>query len=50
MGRALNLSQFQHNVTDGTTTVGTNYVVNGSCNGGLSMTVEADTHTIQKVA
>ena len=30
MGRALNLSQFQHNVTDGTTTVGTSYVVNGS--------------------
>tara|TARA_R110002020_G_scaffold150478_1_gene327249 strand:- start:1404 stop:1781 length:378 start_codon:yes stop_codon:yes gene_type:complete len=30
MGRALNLSQFQHNVTDGTTTVGTGFVVNGS--------------------
>ena len=30
MGRALNLSQFQHNVTDGTTTVATTYVTNGS--------------------
>ncbi len=44
MGRALNLSQFQHNVTDGTDTVATGYVVNGSakawgdCNAAGSIT------------
>jgi hypothetical protein len=45
MGRALNLSQFQHNVTDGTTTVATTYVTNGSAKAWINLngqgTIEA---------